>query len=106
MNAPLSHGKFSFYQSSFIEQPNGRSVSILSVAYDPGEFLKYLGSLMICLGILLTSFGRYQKFGKFAAYRDTRRETDGDSAGRRPSGPRKASPSELPKRTLENAREP
>jgi hypothetical protein len=54
MNQPLSYGKFSFYQSSFQELPGGKAASILSVAHDPGQFLKYLGSVMVCLGILVT----------------------------------------------------
>jgi hypothetical protein len=51
MNKPLVHGKFTFYQSSFQREANGMNASILTVAYDPGRFLKYLGSLMICGGI-------------------------------------------------------
>lgn len=50
MNVPLVHGKFRFYQSGLDRLPDGRDVSRLTVAYDPGRFLKYLGSLMICLG--------------------------------------------------------
>jgi len=53
MNSPLVHGKYTFYQSSYRDLPDGREVSVLSVAYDPGRFLKYLGSLMICVGIFL-----------------------------------------------------
>ena len=50
MNQPLTHGKFTFYQSSFHRAPDGRDMSILSAAHDPGRFLKYFGSLMICVG--------------------------------------------------------
>lgn len=52
MNEPLVHGKYVFYQSSFQEQPGG-DVSVLTVAYDPGRTLKYLGSLLTCVGILV-----------------------------------------------------
>lgn len=52
MNQPLVHGKYVFYQSSFQEQPGG-DVSILTAAYDPGRTLKYLGSLLTCVGILV-----------------------------------------------------
>jgi len=52
MNQPLVHRQYVFYQSSFQEQPGG-DVSILTVAYDPGRTLKYLGSLLTCLGILV-----------------------------------------------------
>ena len=50
MNNPLVHDKFRFYQSSYRELSDGTEVSILSVSHDPGRPLKYLGSLMICLG--------------------------------------------------------
>ena len=53
MNEPLTVGKFTFYQSSFEDSPSGGKRSVLSVAYDPGRRLKYLGSLMICAGTLL-----------------------------------------------------
>ena len=53
MNSPLVHGKFTFYQSSFQELPGGKELSVLSVTYDPGRFMKYLGSLMICVGIFV-----------------------------------------------------
>ena len=50
MNEPLVHGRYTFYQSSFQESGEGKTASILTAAYDPGQFLKYLGSIMICLG--------------------------------------------------------
>lgn len=51
MNQPLSHNGFGIYQSSFREAGHGKEASIFSVAYDPGRPLKYLGSLMLCVGI-------------------------------------------------------
>lgn len=59
MNAPLNYGRYSLYQSSFRETPSGAAVSVLNVAYLPGRFLTYLGSGLICLGILLMSCQRY-----------------------------------------------
>lgn len=53
MNEPLVHGRFRLYQSSFQEPAHGREVSVLTAAYDPGRGLKYIGSLMICAGILI-----------------------------------------------------
>lgn len=53
MNEPLQYnGKF-FYQASFQEENGAPVASILSVNDDPGRFLKYLGSLVISIGILL-----------------------------------------------------
>jgi hypothetical protein len=54
MNRPLQYNKYRFYQSSYSEVPGQPSVSILAAAYDPGRFLKYLGSLMLCGGMSLT----------------------------------------------------
>ena len=62
MNAPLTHGKYTFYQSGFDQTADGKDVSVLSVAYDPGRFLKYLGSLMICVGIFVMSYVKGRLF--------------------------------------------
>lgn len=64
MNQPLTHGKFTFYQSSFMEQPGQGDLSVLSVAYDPGRGLKYAGSLMICAGTFLMFYVRSLVSGK------------------------------------------
>lgn len=54
MNNPLKLDKYLFYQASFEESPTGVvQASILSVNFDPGRFLKYLGSFLICLGTIL-----------------------------------------------------
>ena len=66
MNQPLTHGKFTLYQSSFREFFDGqamREASFLSAAYDPGRFLKYLGSLLICLGAAIMLCRRTRFFG-------------------------------------------
>jgi hypothetical protein len=62
MNQPLTHGKFTFYQSSFQESHSGREVSVLTAAHDPGRGLKYAGSLMICLGTFLMFYMRAYLF--------------------------------------------
>ena len=56
MNRPLAHGKFTFYQSSFSEMPDGTALSVLSAAHDPGRLLKYLGSVMLCVGIFIVYY--------------------------------------------------
>ena len=56
MNHPLTYGKLTFYQSSFNQMPDGREVSILSAAYDPGRPWKYLGSVMVCVGMLFVFY--------------------------------------------------
>ena len=63
MNEPLKHKGFTFYQSSFEQDRNGKpSASILSVNYDPGRFLKYLGSLLIVSGAIVMFY--FKKFGR------------------------------------------
>lgn len=53
MNEPLKYQGFTFYQASFQSGPQGEPIaSILSVNKDPGRWLKYLGSLIISLGIV------------------------------------------------------
>lgn len=51
MNEPLKHNGFTFYQSSFSEDEQGRpTATILSVNRDPGRWVKYLGCLLVVLG--------------------------------------------------------
>jgi hypothetical protein len=54
MNNPLQYKGFTFYQASFQQDPRTGepTASILSVNRDPGRPLKYLGSLLIVLGII------------------------------------------------------
>ncbi len=53
MNHPLQYEGYTFYQSSYQESPGGPAVSIFSVARDPGTPVKYLGSILLVLGIVL-----------------------------------------------------
>jgi hypothetical protein len=53
MNEPLHHGGFTFYQASYEMDDAGQpALSVLSVNYDPGRWIKYFGSLMMTIGIL------------------------------------------------------
>lgn len=53
MNEPLKSHGLTFYQASFNSGPDGKpTASILSVNFDPGRWLKYLGSLILSLGIV------------------------------------------------------
>jgi hypothetical protein len=54
MNEPLKHEGLTFYQASFQTDPNTGepNASILSVNYDPGRWVKYLGSLILSLGVI------------------------------------------------------
>lgn len=54
MNEPLEYKGLTLYQNSFQEDEMGNpTASILSVNYDPGRWLKYLGSLILSIGIVL-----------------------------------------------------
>jgi hypothetical protein len=58
MNQPLTHGRYTLYQSGFDEGGSEKKTSVFSVAYDPGRRLKYFGSLMICSGVAVMFFMR------------------------------------------------
>lgn len=62
MNEPLTHNGFTFYQSSFEQDRMGKpTASILSVNYDPGRWLKYLGSFLIIFGAIMLFY--FKRFG-------------------------------------------
>lgn len=53
MNEPLKHAGFTFYQASYeLDDTGTPRLSVLSVNRDPGRAIKYLGSLMMTLGII------------------------------------------------------
>jgi len=59
MNQPLKYKGFTFYQASFQQGPDGVPIaSILSVNHDPGRFLKYLGSIVLSLGVIVLFYDR------------------------------------------------
>ena len=59
MNEPLTHKNFTFYQASYQTDEQGKPVgSIFSVGYDPGRWVKYTGSILIVLGIIVMFFYR------------------------------------------------
>lgn len=61
MNEPLKHAGYTFYQASFQEDPSGKPVaSIFSVNFDPGRWLKYLGSLLIVFGSIHLFYRRWK----------------------------------------------
>jgi len=53
MNEPLPVDGFTFYQASYIPDMPRPTVTILSVNYDPGRFLKYSGSILLILGSMI-----------------------------------------------------
>lgn len=62
MNEPLKHKGLTIYQASFQEEEGRPVASIFSVNQDPGRFTKYLGSLIISLGIILLMWFKHLDF--------------------------------------------
>jgi hypothetical protein len=51
MNRPLRYRDYTFYQSSYSEDANGRESSTLSVVHNAGRWLPYIASILIFLGL-------------------------------------------------------
>lgn len=62
MNEPLKYNGLTIYQASFHEEDGKPVASIFSVNKDPGRFWKYLGSLIISVGILVLMYFRHLDF--------------------------------------------
>lgn len=62
MNEPLKLEGYTFYQSSYQITPNSPALTILSVNRDPGRELKYIGSIILCLGIILYTLQKSKRF--------------------------------------------
>lgn len=61
MNEPLEFNGLTFYQASFKEDERGNPThSIFSVNYDPGRWIKYLGSLLIVFGSVHLFYRRWK----------------------------------------------
>jgi ABC-type transport system involved in cytochrome c biogenesis permease subunit len=52
MNEPLRHKGYTFYQSSFIENPSG-DTTILTVVKNAGRTFPYISSIIMCIGLLI-----------------------------------------------------
>ena len=51
MNQPLVYGGFAFHPSGHVEPAEGKPMLIVAATRDPGRFVKYLGGLIVCLGL-------------------------------------------------------
>jgi hypothetical protein len=61
MNQPLRYRGYTLYQSAFMVTPEGQEVTVLAISRDAGQFLPYLGTLVLALGLGLHIFIRGQK---------------------------------------------
>jgi cytochrome c-type biogenesis protein CcsB len=57
MNQPLSHGGYTFFQSSYQIQ-GGREMTILSVSKDPGQTVVFVGYTLLVIGMIVVFFTR------------------------------------------------
>ena len=57
MNQPMSHGGYTFFQSSYQIQ-GGREMTILSVAKDPGQTVVFIGYTLLVIGMIVVFFTR------------------------------------------------
>ncbi len=56
MNEPFVYRALTFYQASYQENEGEGATSILSVGLDPGRRIKYFGSILLVLGIVVMFF--------------------------------------------------
>jgi hypothetical protein len=61
MNEPLKQSGYTFYQASYSQDERGLPISVLSVNKDPGRVLKYFGSLLLVIGLILHYLVIYKK---------------------------------------------
>jgi hypothetical protein len=59
MNHPLKQNGITLYQASYEDAMPRPTVSIFAVNRDPGRMIKYLGSLLIVLGVILLFANKY-----------------------------------------------
>ncbi|HLE00493.1 MAG TPA: cytochrome c biogenesis protein CcsA [Bdellovibrionota bacterium] len=64
MNEPLKYLGYTLYQSSYELGQGGPSASIFSVNKDPGRPVKYAGSLILCVGIMIFSIMKSEWYKK------------------------------------------
>jgi hypothetical protein len=58
MNEPMKRDGYTVYQASYIMNDSGPPDSIFSVNWDPGRPVKYIGSLILAVGIILFTLTR------------------------------------------------
>jgi hypothetical protein len=61
MNEPYEQDGYKVFQASFSKTAAGRDVSVFSIAKDPGIELKYVGSILMVLGIIIMFYFKPKK---------------------------------------------
>jgi ResB-like family len=70
MNEPLKKDGFTIYQSSYVIEEGKTPESIFSVNDDPGRPIKYTGSIILALGIIIFTVSRSPAYLTWAAARN------------------------------------
>ncbi len=52
MNHTLVHKGYTLFQNSYIRQPGQPDISVFAIQNDPGEYIFYVGSLLLSVGVL------------------------------------------------------
>lgn len=63
MNQPLRYRGYTLYQSSYLLGQDGKEYTVLAVSHDAGQFLPYLGTLVMAIGLILHLFLRRRRKG-------------------------------------------
>lgn len=61
MNEPYEHQGYKVFQASFSKSASGGDMSVFAIAWDPGIYLKYVGSIMLVLGIIIMFYFKPKK---------------------------------------------
>lgn len=61
MNEPYEKNGTKVFQASFGETPDGKKISVFSIANDPGIWLKYIGSILLVIGIIIQFYFKPKK---------------------------------------------
>jgi hypothetical protein len=64
MNEPMKLQGYTLYQSSYQLRPGGGALSIFSVNRDPGRSLKYLGSVIMSIGIIIITLMKSRLYNR------------------------------------------
>lgn len=62
MNEPLKYDGYTLYQASYDVRPGQPKASIFSVNNDPGRNIKYAGSLILALGIVIFTVSKSRRY--------------------------------------------
>lgn len=61
MNTPYEGNGYKIFQASFSKSSDGRDVSVFAIAKDPGIEMKYFGSILLVMGIIIMFYFKPKK---------------------------------------------